>query len=316
MTRVFSANHDAPFVAPFLLKWKYWDHRADCTDLRSLVIEKDGRIVAHVGLWPVAVRTGGKSERGVHMIDWAADPQAPGAGVALLQHLTKSYDFVYSIGGSEMTQSILPKFGFRAVREALTWARPIRPWRLMLRHQNKDLRLPLRLARDILWSRWPLQLQHGWAAVGPDASGTAGLAALASERDDSFFRYLQQCPVARFLTFHLVNKGEKVGFLALCVMRERTRVAGVWLQDPSPDNWCTAFHLAQRVALEHTNTSELVARCATEASAIAAGSAGMRLRERTPVFLFRKGGGAEPLTLQFQLCDNDAVFWEGGRPAS
>ena len=91
-------------------------------------------------------------------------------------------------------------------------------------------------------------------------------------------------------------------------------MAGVWLENPSPENWRTAFHLAQDAALKHTNTSELVARCATEASATAAGQAGMRLRARTPVFLFRKGCGAEPLPLQFHVSDNDAVFL-GGRLA-
>ncbi len=315
LIRVFAADSKADFVSFSLLRWKYWDPREDYPEPRSYVIERDGRIVAHVGLWPVTVRTSAKRERGVHMIDWASDPQAPGAGVSLLQRLTKSYDFVYSIGGSEMTQSILPKFGFHTVAEALTWARPIRPWRQMLRYQSWDLRLPLRLARNNWWSRIPPRVvERGWAAVEPGAGGPEGLAALASERDESFFRYLQQCPVARCLTFHIVNEGRKAGFFVLSIVREQTRVAGVWLENPSPENWRAAFHLAQDAALKHTNTSELIARCATEASATAAGEAGMRLRGRTPVFLFRKSCGAEPLPLQFHLCDNDKVFI-GGRLA-
>jgi hypothetical protein len=308
---VFAADPGEDFVSPSLLRWKYWDPRQDCSEPRSYVIEKDGRIVAHAGLWPVTVRTGSKSERGVHMIDWASDPQAPGAGVSLLQRLTKSYDFVYAIGSSEMTRSILPKFGFRTVAEALTWARPIRPWRQMLQHQSRNLRLPLRLARNIWWSRTPPRVvERGWTAVASGEGGSQGLAVLASERDESFFRYLQQCPVARGLTFHLLNEGRNAGFLALSIVREQTRVAGVWLEDPSPENWRTALHLAQDAALKHTNTSEIVARCATEASATAAGLAGMRMRARSPVFLFRKGC-AEPLPLQFHLSDNDEVFLRG-----
>ena len=248
------------------------------------------------------------------MIDWASDPQAPGAGVSLLERLTKTYDFVYSIGGSEMTLSILPKFGFRTVAEALMWARPIRPWRQMLQHQSRNLRLPLRLARNIWWSRTPARVaEHGWAAVEPD-TGTEGIAAPTGERDASFFRYLQQCPTLRCLNFHIVNDGRKAGCLSLSIVREQTRIAGVWLDDPSPENWRTAFHLAQNAALRHTNTSELIARCATEGSAAAAGQAGMRLRARIPVFLFRKDSGAESLPLQYHLCDNDAVFL-GGRSA-
>jgi hypothetical protein len=85
-------------------------------------------------------------------------------------------------------------------------------------------------------------------------------------------------------------------------------VAGVWLENPSPENWRTAFHLAQDAALKHADASEIVAQCATQAGAAAAGQAGMRLRARAPVFLFRKDCGAGPLPLQFQMCDNDAFF--------
>ena len=309
LTRVFAADPRADFVSPSMLRWKYWAPREDCPEPRSFVMERDGRIIAHVGLWPVTVRTDAKSERGVHAMDWAADTQARGAGVSLFMSLTKSYDFVYGMGGSEMTRSILPKLGFRKVAEALTWARPLRPWRQMLKHQRKDLRLPLRLARNIWWSRIPPRvIPRGWAPVEPGAGSAGWLAALARERDEFFFRYLQQCPVAPCLTFHIANGGRIVGFFVLSVVGEQARVAGVWLENPSPDTWRIAFHLAQDAALKHTNTSELIARCTTEASAIAAGQAGMRLRMRTPVVLFRKDGGAEPLPLQCHLCDSDAIF--------
>ena len=60
----------------------------------------------------------------MHMIDWMADTDAPGAGVVLLSKLTRMFDFVYTIGGSSLTQRILPKFGFKFLGDACTWARP------------------------------------------------------------------------------------------------------------------------------------------------------------------------------------------------
>ena len=322
LTRVFAAN--AALVSSEMLRWKYWTPRVDCPEPRSFVMERDGRIVAHVGLWPVTVKVGTKSERGVHAMDWAADPHTLGAGWSLFMSLTKSHDFVYGIGGEEITRSILPKLGFRTVAEAVTWARPIRPWRQMLKHQSKDLRLPLRFARNVWWSNMPPRmLPRGWAAAEHDlaehglvehsAGPAGGIAALAGEREESFFRYLQQCPVAPCQTFNIVNGGRIVGFFALSVVGEQARVAGVWLENSSPENWRTAFRLAQDAALRHTNTSEIVARCRTEASAIGAERAGMRLRARTPVVLFRKDGDAEVVPpLQFQLCDSDALFITGG----
>ncbi|MBV8817765.1 MAG: GNAT family N-acetyltransferase, partial [Acidobacteriaceae bacterium] len=158
LIRVFLVGREHPIVNPELMRWKFWQPRADWTEPRSLVIEKNGRITAHVGLWPVTLSNGSQMERGTHMIDWASDPESPGGGVSLLQRVVKSYDFVYSIGGSDMTQTILPRFGFRTIAQALTFARPIRPFRQMLQHQTRDVRLPLRFARNVWWSKVPRKI--------------------------------------------------------------------------------------------------------------------------------------------------------------
>jgi hypothetical protein len=310
LTLVFPANPG--LVSSPVLRWKYWNEREDCHEPRSFVGERDGRIVAHAGLWPVMVRTGTKIERGVHAMDWAADPHVLGAGWTLIRDLTKNYDFVYGIGGEEATRDILPKLGFRTVAEALTWARPIRPWRQMLRHQSKDWKLLPRFVRNFWWSRIPLRpVPLGWTVALAPASEQV-LAVLTAERDESFFRYLQQCPVATCLTFNIANEGRIVGFFALLVIGEQARVAGVWLENPSPETWRIAFHLAQEAALQHTDASEIIARGTTEASVIGAQHAGMRLREKTPVVLFRKDGSELLPPLQFHLCDSDALFITGG----
>lgn len=307
LARAFSATHDAPFLNRPLLRWKYWEPRPGWPEPRSLVIEKDGRIVAHAGLWPVTVRTASGAKRGVHMIDWASDPHAPGAGVSLLQRLTRCSDFVYSIGGSAMTQTILPKFGFRVCATAQTLARPIRPWRQILQHQEKDLRLPVRLVRNFWWSKSPgRELTPGWTAAARTTEETAP-EELAAGRDVSFLRYLEQCPSARLLYFDILREGRKAGFFALSVVGQQARVAGLSVSEAAPDGWRTALHLLQQAALRHTISSELVIRTASEVVAGAASQAGMRLRESMPVFLFHKGEwGAPPL--DFQMWDNDAVF--------
>lgn len=310
LTRVFPAN--ASLVSSPMLRWKYWNAREDCPEPRSFVGERDGRIVAHVGLWPVTVRTGTRSERGVHAMDWAADRHVLGAGWILIKNLTRTFDFVYGIGGEESTRLILPKLGFRTVVETLTWAHPIRPWRQMLKHQSKDWKLAPRFVRNFYWSKIPVwRVPRGWAFV-PGAASAEVLAVLAAERDESFFRYLQQCPVANCLTFNILNEGRIVGFFALLVIGEQARLAGVWLVDPSPETWRIAFHLAQDAALQCTGASEIIARGTTEASVIGAQQAGMRLRERTPVVLFRKDVSEFLPSLQFHLCDSDALFITGG----
>ena len=313
LARVFRVGRDADFVNPALLRWKYWEPRPDCPEPRSFVMDEDGRIVAHAGLWPVTVRTADGTERGVHMIDWASDPRAPGAGISILQYVKERYDFIYSIGGSEMTQTIMPKFGFRAAGSALTFARPLRPWRQILQHQSRDARLPLRLARNLWWSKTPARAHTpGWVATEAAAGELDALVAPACERDANFLGYLQRCPSARCLVFHILNEGRKSGFFALSVVGKQVRLAGLWLENPALESWRIALCLAQDAALRHTAASELVFRTANEAAAAAAAQAGLRLRAQTPVIVLRKGRPEAALPLHFQMWDNDSAFLGSG----
>ena len=79
LTRVFATERNADFVSPAMLRWKYWDAREDCPEPRSFVMEKDGEIIAHVGLWPVTVRTGAKSLSAV-FTRWTGQRTLPPAG--------------------------------------------------------------------------------------------------------------------------------------------------------------------------------------------------------------------------------------------
>jgi hypothetical protein len=313
LARAFRSGLDDDFVNPSLLKWKYWEPREDYPQPRSFILERDGRIVAHAGLWPVKVCTGTKNELGIHLIDWAADPGVSGAGVFLLERLSETCDFLYAIGGTKITFAILRALGFRQITEALVWARPIRPWRQILNHQSMDLRLPLRLVRNFWWSRMPrATVEDGWSAPQLNEGHLNGLGVFAKEREDSFFRHVERCPVARCLIFNVLEKDRPVGFFVLSAKWEQTRIAGIWLDDKSPRAWRAAFQLAQDAALRLTSTSEIVVRGTTEAFATAAAQTGMRLRARVPVLLHRKAGAAGPLPLQFQFLDNDDFFL-GGR---
>jgi hypothetical protein len=311
LTRVFAVDSQAPFVNPALLRWKYWEPRADYTEPRSFVMEQSGRIVAHIGLWPVTVQGEATTDRGVHLIDWAADPDASGSGVFMLHRMVPRFDFLYAIGGSDITRSILPKLGFRPVADAQLWARPLRPWRQMRNHQQVDLRLPVRFVRNLWWSQSPQKtLDSSWSAE--EVSGIDnGLARFSVERTPSFFQYVQRCPAAQFRAFRVLHNGRPAGFFMLSLVWEQARVAGAWLEDDSPSAWDAVFRLAQDCVRTLTSASEFVARCSRESSKLGAQKAGLRLRARIPIFVFRKGGNTEPVQLPFHFLDNDAVFLGG-----
>jgi len=307
LVRAFGARGDEPFVDPALLHWKYWGSREDQPGPRSLALEKGGVLRAHAGLWTVTVPSSSGPLTGLQMIDWGADPKHPGAGLSILQRIAKQYDFVYSIGGSEHTRAAMPGFGFREVAEATTFARPLRPWRQILRHQRRDLRLPARLARNLWWASTPrLEPDPGWTIepVEGDALGDP-----PGERSAGFFAYLRRCPTLQLTTYELAHKGRRAGLLALAVIGLRVGVAGVWWRNGAGvEEWARAYRLAQRAALRDTAACEIVARIGGEAGSAGAGPAGLRPRRTVPVFVYRRDGSPEPLSLYFQLCDDDACF--------
>lgn len=300
----FSVGLDAPFLNPMLVRWKYWEPCRQWPEPRSWVGEQDGRIVAHACLWPVTLETG---EHGAAWIDWAADRRFSGAGRALVQHLARSHAFICAIGGSPKTQAILPSLGFETVGDALTWARPLRPWRAA-----RDQPLSARFVRSI-WSALmpPRLVPRGFSTAPLSVRGDEILGdppRPSCERDLSFVQFLGSCPVFSCLAFDIRNRQRKVGWFVLAAGRRQVRVAGIWLENPSPENWRMAFNLAQRAARHHTDATEILARCATRESCLGAEQAGMKLQNRQPIFLSWADGRALGLPIECQMCNDDAVF--------
>ncbi len=309
LARVFGTEASAPFLSPALMRWKYWLPREDFDGPRAYLSERDRRIVAHVGLWPITIHEARGTRRGVHMIDWGADPAAPGAGVALMQFAAREFDFVFSIGGTGDTQRILPRLGFQVVAEAVTFARPLRPWRQAWRHQSRDWRLPARTLRNFWWSVSPFSVApHGCEAAELDADTAGELRLSAQNRDAGFFRFLSRCPCARSLTFRLNHGGRDKGLLLLLADGEQARIGGLWLDSPGTDDWQSALQLARDTAVRHTSASELVYRTSAAECQAAALAAGLRIRARDPLFFLGKGGAAGLVLPEANLADDDAAF--------
>ncbi len=294
----FQSRAPLPFADRSILTWKYWSPRPDFDQPRSYVVEREGRIVAHAGLWPVMV----DQRSGVHLIDWMAAPDEPGAGVFLHQHLAEQFDFQMSIGGAQMALEILPALGFTPIGTAYSWARPLRPLRQMVHHPRRNWRLPARYLRNLWWSLSPHR-----------ASNRAYTCTLvercsSSERSEGFFEYMRGCPGARVLTFRIVGAAGPVGEFALAVVALQARIAGIWLREPSAENWILALECAQRAALAYSDACEIVFRAASNASRLAAPLAGMRPVGAELICTRARDGSVVHPALDFQLGDNDAVF--------
>jgi hypothetical protein len=294
------------------MSWKYWDARPDFAEPRSYVLESDGTMIGHVALWALEYQ----GVRGVHMIDWAATRNSPGAGISMVQRLARMFDYIVAIGGSETTRKVLPAFGFKQVAQTWEAARPLKPARQIATHQTRNWKLAARLVRNSVWAIAPLVTPPvGWGiqeVAAGDASATPGSHAFPRSRE--FFEYLSRCPTARFRVFTLTRAGEKAGSVLLSVVRGQARVAGVWLADASEEAYRASFALVQRVARRTSGAAELVAKGVEGASERAAVAAGLRILAKAPVFVLdKKGVFVRPPEFQFQLIDDDGAFLDIGR---
>jgi hypothetical protein len=302
-------------LRPDLLYWKLWAPREDYTEPRSYVLERNGRIIAHAGIWPTTLRTVGGTIRGCHLFDWAADSRALGAGVAIVQRICEMFDFIYAIGGAQITQKIIPAIGFKQVGDAWSAARPLRPLRQAISHQYKDWRTPARLVRNAVWSVIPTGARpDGWEIQEGLGEGDGRSLSLDNLRSSGFLKYLQSCPTAQVRVFEIRKDDRNAGRFALSLLYNQVRIAGVWLNNPSLENLCIGYALAQQVARTMGSAFEIASTGSTPESERAAVSAGLRIRKHTPIYLLSFKTSPLPTAFDFQMADTDAVFQSAGEP--
>jgi hypothetical protein len=312
LAEVFGSPPESSLLDPALMSWKYWDPRSDYTEPRSYVLESDGTFIGHVGLWPLEFA----GVRGVHMIDWAASRSSPGAGISMVQRVARMFDFICAIGGSETTRKVLPAFGFKEVAHTWEAARPLRPLRQILTHQNRNWKLAARLARNSWWAATPVLRPPGEWGIEEISPARVGLIPETHgfPRPHGFFEYLAGCPTVRFRVFSLTRRGEPMGHLLLSLVQGQARLAGLWLAAPSEDSFGAAYALAQRVGRSVGGACEFVAKGVEGAAERSAISAGLRVVAKAPVFVLdKKGLFAPPPEFQFQLIDDDGAFLDVGR---
>jgi len=324
LKQAFDIGEDEPFLDPVLMRWKYWDLRGDWDWPRAYVLEQDGLIVAHAGVYPLSFN--GAAVRGVQLIDWASSKLVPGAGRALLKRLSGMFDFVYAIGGNATTRKILPALGFEEYTKVWNYARPLRPLRQIVSHPNRDWKLGVRLARNTLWSAskaggnrvppgWKVSRIEPGAILGDLYKGRMG-EDYFSPRPPAFFEYILCCPALPIHLYGIEDERGLRGHFAMGVMRGQALVTGVWIREPDREAWAGAYSQAQQVAMGLEDANEIAASGSVGSSEEGAALSGLRHVEYTPVYLLNKKGKLALRTdFQFQLCDSDAFFLDLGHSA-
>jgi hypothetical protein len=317
LKQAFNTSRDAYFLDPALMAWKYWDRRGDWEGPRSYVLERDGVIVAHAGIYPLTFSAG--QVRGAHLIDWASAQGSPGAGFALLQKMGTMFDFLYGIGVSEVTRKILSASGFVGCAKQWRGVRTLRPLQQILKYQRRNWKVAPRLVRSLLLSSPKVAgscLETDWKSeeIGPNAVSHEFYPQLVADacfspRPPEFFEYLLRCPTMKMRLYRIQAKRVQRGHFAIGVLRGQARVAGVWLRDPDPEGWEAAFSLAQRTAMQHKGACEVLIAGTEGPSEQGATRSGLRIMGHKPIYILNKKGKLSlPPNFQFQLSDDDGLF--------
>lgn len=312
-----------PNVEPEALDWKYWTERDDWAGRRSFVAARGAQILGHAAVVPGRCATVSGRVTVLHLIDWAARPNAAGVGVSLMKHVGRLADALLAIGGSEQTLQILPHIGFRPCGTAEGYVRVLHPLRRVGAFSSASWKLPAKLARRGLWRlSSPVAAPTGWSVRRIDSDEITDLvealprassAMDVFERSVGSFRHMLRCPIVPMELYGLESQDEVRGYFLLAFAPGQARVADCWVANHEPDAWHALMQFASLQAWKRRDVAELVAWSSDSTMTRALLTSGFHLRNQQPIFL--RSAGAEEITqghLRVQMLDNDAAYYHHG----
>jgi hypothetical protein len=309
----FHAPDDAPFAAPDLLRWKFFDPRGGDEGPRSFVAREGGRIVGHVGICPGTFRGPGLPAGGVstlHMIDWLSERRGTAIGAYLMMRAQQGIATQYVLGSSAAARRVLDRSGYRLVGGVPGFHKVLRPG-YRLRAREPGLGGPRRAA---LWARdlAHMAMRRGRAPrmpvslravreFGPEVAPILDVyqeRAVFLDRGPGLLNHLLRCPRGDISGVLIVAGGRVAGFGLLSVVEQGGarvgKVVDCILDVDDPDAWHAAVVALSR-DLKRRGADVAVGFGSTPWLASALGEAGFVSRHE----------------LEFRLRDRDRLLPDG-----
>ncbi len=318
---------DHPMFAPRHLYWKYWQPRTGWQGSRSYVLTRDEQIIAHAAVVPAACTWGSDRVRLLHVIDWAAQPHARGAGNTLMRHIGTLGDAIVTSDGGEEALRLLPFMGFRQSNTVVTlYVRPLRPLLYLNGSQAPRWRRAARCLRNSLWALRAPSIEPGPRRARPvPATELTALSfpwpvsrhgAAVLERSAELMRYWLECPAAPMQLYRLENGSVAEGYFVLAFAPGQARLADCWVDSDEPAAWRALVQLAVQEAARHEDIAELATICSEPLLARALEDCGFHARAVRPLFI-RAGSDAclPPAGIRVQMLDDDAAYRHDGSRA-
>lgn len=328
LQRIFHMDPSHPTTDPRCLYWKYWEECPKWSGSRSYAMTQQAMaqqdtVTAHGCVVPLAYQWGDRRLNVVHLIDWAADPKSVGSGIILLKRIGQLADAIISIGGSEMTQKILPAFGFKTFEQITRYVLPLRPLRQVIEEEHPSWKTGAKFLRSLVWSlQAPSGMVPGWEVcrIAPEKIASAAipwpkpspqLAIL--ERSGEMMRYFLKCPAAPMEFYTVAKQGTIRGYFILAYAPAQARLVDFWMSSEDPADWRVLVQLAVHQARQNQSVAEVVSvgnDAVTRQSLLACG---FHARGSDPLNILASKGCEFPgVPVRIQMLDGDAAYLNNG----
>ena len=300
--------------------WKYWDRHPFAEGTRSYLLLQGDTVVAHGACWPIRLQANFGELNCMHWVDWAANPQIPGAGIQVLRFCQKKFAGVISIGGTAHTKRILPALGFKPYNTFYLLYRPFRPLTATARSAARDWKLPLQAARNLVTSQFPrIRLPAAWSflQVPPEEiPGTLFPHSVGdepvSQRRPELLNYLMKYPGFQYAACFLLYRAQSPAAY-FCLARRNGQAR---LIDYGPNAMSEEVGMALALAAQEAARSEYqqvvdILTATTELS-VAAGfiRAGFRKGAEDPINVLKVSKALDNTSsFRLTLADSDLVVF-------
>lgn len=324
MQLVFGMAPDHPGLGLRQMEWKYWQPHPEWDGVRGYVMERDGLVVAHGSVVPLTCLWGDRRIRMVDLIDWAAHPDHPGAGITLLKKVSQMVEGVFIAGGTEMAQKVFRSLGFRESNPATKFALPFRPIRRFFADPEPGWKRPARVFRNSAWlAKARMGVPDGWA-VRPIGAGDLessqipmprpSAQAAVFERNSRNIGFVLNCPATPMAAYAVSHGNRICGYFVLAYAVRQCRIAEAWIEPNTPENWDFLYQIAAKEAQKRSEILEIITVLTHDQAAREGLSrAGFRPRGEIPLRFSMKGD--YPVDIRYQLADNDSGYLHDGTTA-
>ena len=270
---------------PKVLRWLLFSGPPG-PDVESLVAERQGQVVGHVGALKSSYRIHGRIARGAHRMLWMVEPGSRGAAGVPLGGSVPAAEFEVVLGGTPTTQAILELRGFQRVGEAC------------------ELRLSTAVGEG-----GASGLRAELLPFDPDVvAADAGSDRLVNAADPGHLAWLAACPEHDGLLFSLRHAGRTLGPMLLYVNRANDPPTGRIVHLPYLAEGAAPALRAALAELARQGCAEATVLTTEGTLQGAAESLGGETFYRRPLWFRNPSGEIDPVSFYLTYMEGDLAY--------